>query len=373
MTSTILAIVLATAAGSSRQQPEPAARTLTAAPLRLTVELADVAAVRELTNGHLLISDAGAPAILVVDPARGSVRKIGREGRGPNEFTKPGGIYYDTAGAASYIVDRGQARVFVIDGTGNLTAMRSIEQRGTQSAADKTDPRRVDAAMHSYFVNMGSVFRPDRAADSIALLRFDVAQQRGDTIARLFRTKPTVVSQDGPMTFSRTPVFSPADGWAVAPDGSIAVVRANPYRVDWVAASGQVTRGAAAAYSAVEVTDDDRNAFETTGTASVSGGASGSGRQRTITPGKMKPAFAATKPAFDPDAVVMGPDGRVWVGRYGAATAKSVVYDIFDRRGVRVDRVALPVRSRLVGFGPNVVYVIQLDEDDVPHLRKFRL
>lgn len=55
------------------------------------------------------------------------------------------------------------------------------------------------------------------------------------------------------------------------------------------------------------------------------------------------------------------------------ANAKQVVYDVFDRRGARVDRVASPPRSHVVGFGPNAVFVGELDDDDLPKIRKYRL
>lgn len=55
------------------------------------------------------------------------------------------------------------------------------------------------------------------------------------------------------------------------------------------------------------------------------------------------------------------------------ANSPNVVYDVFDERGVRVDRVQLPARSRVVGFGNASVYVNERDTDDLPHLRKYAL
>jgi hypothetical protein len=340
--------------------------------LRITVELAQVAAVRELSNGHLLISDAGTPAILVVDPTNQSVRKLGREGRGPNEFVRPGGIYYDVDGTTSLVVDRGQARVFVIDKNGTLTGMRSIEQRGSQRAADSYDPLRIDAALHTYFVDQSAIHRPNTTSDSFPLIRFDVAQQKPDTIAQLFQTRPTIVSTQGRMTFSRTPIFSPADSWAVAADGSIALVRSTPYRVDWISPAGQRIGGPAMSYTPIPVTDADKEPTEGSGSATIGGGPAG-GRQTTMSTADMKPEYAKVKPAFDPLDIVIAPDGRLWVGRQEAAGAKQAVYDVFDRKGARVDRVAFPARSRVVGFGASAVYAAELDADDVPRLTKYRL
>lgn len=50
-----------------------------------------------------------------------------------------------------------------------------------------------------------------------------------------------------------------------------------------------------------------------------------------------------------------------------------MVYDVFDAMGARTDRVRLPIRSTIVGFGANAIYVAELNEDDVPRLRKYAL
>ena len=104
-----LAVALVRAQGQS----EPAPRTLAALPLQLTVDLAQVAGVRELANGHLLISDAAAPAILVVDPSNNGVRKLGREGRGPNEFVRPGGLYDNSTKTKTGVITANVSRFMI--------------------------------------------------------------------------------------------------------------------------------------------------------------------------------------------------------------------------------------------------------------------
>jgi hypothetical protein len=46
---------------------------------------------------------------------------------------------------------------------------------------------------------------------------------------------------------------------------------------------------------------------------------------------------------------------------------------VFDQKGMRVDRVQLPPRHRVVGFGRRAVYAVEMDDDDVPHIHKFTL
>jgi hypothetical protein len=361
---------------SPPQRSEPAPRTLAPLPLRTgDVEFASIAGARELRDRRVLVSDAGGPAIYVIDPRTGAVRKLGREGAGPNEYRRPGGIYPNTNGG-SFVLDRGQARVLAVDAQGTLTGTRSIEVRGFSSAADDVDPRRIDGALHTYYSNsLGSLrARPGGGgADSLPILRFDPRRQRSDTVGLLGRTTPTVISSENGVTRTRTPIFSPADGWGVASDGSVAIVRATPYRVEWIAPDGGRTTGTTIAYMPVAVTAADREAREGPQQSAAIGSRTAGGRTTSISTAGVEAVYADVKPAFDPEDIIVAPDGKVWVGRHEPARATHAVYDVFDRSGARVDRIALPPRARVVGFGPTAVYAAELDADDIPHLRKYRL
>ncbi len=74
------------------------------------------------------------------------------------------------------------------------------------------------------------------------------------------------------------------------------------------------------------------------------------------------------------DYVVLRPayGGRVWVRRHTLPGA-GATYDVFDERGHRVDRVVLPARTWLVGFGAYCIYVVRLDENDLSHLGRLPL
>jgi hypothetical protein len=48
-------------------------------------------------------------------------------------------------------------------------------------------------------------------------------------------------------------------------------------------------------------------------------------------------------------------------------------YDVFDRRGVLVDRLTVPAGHRIVGFGRASVYLIRTDSDDLLHLGRYPL
>jgi hypothetical protein len=63
----------------------------------------------------------------------------------------------------------------------------------------------------------------------------------------------------------------------------------------------------------------------------------------------------------------------VWVLRTRAHDDSIPVFDVFDGAGRVVDRVALPKRTRLVGFGAaNAVYLARTDDDDLIWLQRVR-
>jgi hypothetical protein len=69
----------------------------------------------------------------------------------------------------------------------------------------------------------------------------------------------------------------------------------------------------------------------------------------------------------------MSPEGRVWVSRNLSAGVAKTVYDVFNGAGERVDRVELPARNRVVGFGPASIYAVERDENGAASLRKYKL
>ena len=77
-------------------------------------------------------------------------------------------------------------------------------------------------------------------------------------------------------------------------------------------------------------------------------------------------------PPFLAGALSMGLDGRLWVQRTTAAGAPPT-FDVFDAAGRLAERVTLPARTRLVGHGRGVVYLVRIDEDDLEYLERYRL
>jgi len=66
------------------------------------------------------------------------------------------------------------------------------------------------------------------------------------------------------------------------------------------------------------------------------------------------------------------PNGDVWVLRSHRA-GDAAVFDVFGPSSTLIAQVALPPRSRLIGFGNGTAYLVRRDDDDLEHLQRYRL
>jgi hypothetical protein len=365
-------VLLTLAAMPIAAASEPPPRRAVAEPLGLDPAVAHVSAARELPDRRVLLTDARTPAVWILDPVAGRATRIGSPGAGPDQYVQPGGLY-GGLDDTTLLLDRAQMRVMAVSADGRFGRTYSIAIKGTQFSSDADhDQHRIDARGFSYFADRtGPLTAPGRGGTrSLRLVRFDPVTQQRQPVAEL--RLPAAIARDmgNGLTVSRAIVGAPGDGWGVVPDGRVAVVRGEPYRVEWVGADGRVTSGPAIAHDVIPMTDADRQAYLARLAAgpSVGAGSAGGG----LAPG-IEPTFAPTKAPFAADEVVVSPDAQVWVSRTRPFGETTVIYDVFDRRGQRIDRLEFPAGSRVVGFGPLSVYV----REDSPErktvtLKKYR-
>src|SRR5205085_297106 len=87
------------------------------------------------------------------------------------------------------------------------------------------------------------------------------------------------------------------------------------------------------------------------------------GRSAGINPSLAVPIDSSLIPEYRPAirrsrdvrSFVSDADNNVWVLVNIPDAAGAFVYDVIDRRGTLIDRVALPVGRQLLGFGPRGV------------------
>lgn len=385
-TSVAAALILGSLPLLAAQQPTPLGRPVA----EFEEPFSRVSGLRELADGRVIVSDQRDKVVQLIDMARQTGRRIGREGSGPGEYAMPTALFA-MPNDQTLLVDLLNRRFLMIrpDGTpGETMAPPSITPPaggGGGPAAmigGLVNPRGVDGQGRLYFQDMG--IRSGQASpDSVLILRWTPGQSGVDTAAWV-KGPPTTMTTTpagaggggGGMRFTMgtSLVWAPQEAWAVAGNGRVARVQPDPYRVVWYDASRRGTAGPTVPYTPIRVTDADKRAYLEQQAANpptmiVMGGGGGSSVQRPQMP---EPTFAEIKPAFNGNtAVLASPDGDVWVLRTRSANDHTPVYDVFDSSGRLVRKVSLARGSRVVGFGRHSVYVVRTDEDDLEYLQRF--
>lgn len=380
---------LAAVPGTAFLQPTPAvaqAVRLGDPLVRFRDDFGSIQTVRELADGRILVADPLGQSLYLLDPDAGTRRVIGAEGQGPDEYRQPDAVW-PLPGDSTLLVDLGNGRLTVIDPGLTFRRTRPISQGGPPQPGSPLVialPQGVDGSGAVYFRSLGAVAgQPSDSADIVRLR----ADGTTDVVGR-FKVEDRTVTRSGGannQNVSMSPVpLSPQDAWGVADDGSVVIVRSSPYRADWVARDGTVTRGPVVPAQGVPIRQAEKD--EWVAERGRSGGGIGISVQMVNGQASMNfqrggPADARetdqytwperTTPIYGGRVPVDG-RGRAWVRRHREAGAPST-YDVFDRQGRRVGTVELAPGKRVVGFGRDAAYVVAFDEFDLNYLEKYRL
>lgn len=344
--------------------------------------------VRPLSDGRIVVADPLGQVLGLVDMDAGAMDPVGREGGGPGEWRQPDAVY-PLPGDSTLLVDLGNTRLGVIAPDGRIveTYPMVLERGGGPMGLEIVLPGGTDAGGSVYFLARGGM-RPGGGLDSSLVKRW--ARDDGPT-TRLAALRPPAMSTAtsggrGNQEIRMRPVpLAPQDDWTVAPDGSVAVVRAEPYRVEWIRPNGERAVGPAVDYRPVGVGTAEKERYldemESAGLSmSLSmdngarsmqlrrGGQGGSRQDRAAQIRDLQ--WPETLPAVRGGALV-APDGRLWVRRFAAA-GDPAAYDLFDREGRRVGSISLPPGRRVAGFQGDRVYAVYVDELGLNWLEEYR-
>jgi hypothetical protein len=326
--------------------------------------------VRELAGGQVVATDQVERSVFLVDFGTGRRQAVGRPGDGPGEYRFPLAPLAGQVGAV-WLPDATLRRIQVVTPEGRLTA--GPRWATAEVPGGVGNPRGTDNQGRIYFE--GSSFDADRGAflDSVAVFRWNPGENRGSVLTRVWSGGRVRVGEAS-LARSITP-YPHLDAWAVLPDGQVAIIHHNPFRLDILGTDGTVRRGAAIPHTPLPVTAADRQAFRDRtaalrSSAMIVGGGSG--------PPSRGPQFAdedfpRTMPPFIAAAVRVTPEGEIWIGRSHAATDRTWRYDIFDASGRHVGVATLRRGATVVGFGRGSVYVARTDpDDDLVYLERHR-
>ena len=347
---------------------------------RAEAELSDpfdnVTAVRELSDGRVIVADRFAKTVTLADFRAGTATAIGREGQGPGEYAFPAGLVA-LPGDTTLLVDPGQRRFLVIGPGAKPTGLLSFP--GNMMGLLRVRGSDRQGRVYLQGNEMSGLQPGAKLPDSVVVLRWDRARDRIDTLGRIKVPSLQTASSGSANARSfvmRAQPFSPQDDWSVGADGQVAVARVGNYHVEWWKPTGQKVSGPAVAYQKVAVSQADKDRYKAA-SGNPRGGfrmiVEGGGRGAAPTappPSLSEPDWPEFKPAFRDGTSQVAPDGSLWVQRYGAAEAP-LVYDVFDASGRLTRQVAMPKGTRLVGFGAHGMYVATTTEDELETLARY--
>ena len=371
-------------------------RTLAKPDLEYSEPFTQIAGIRELRDGRVVTIDPRDKTIQVVDLRAGTATKLGREGSGPGEYGLPLSLLA-LPNDTSAVLDMLNQRLLLINPNATVGGFVDLNVP-PPSGGGRGDgvrmvggnlPRIADAKGRMYME--GPPFRMTengpQSADSVPMIRWDRGSGKRDTVA--WRKVPQGAAQisggrsgGGQNVSFRVgggPPFAGADAMLVAPDGRVAVVRHEPFSVDFISETGQRTRGRPISYEKVKVSEGHKAEWrerQRGATAMMMTNDNGR-RSATMAPqnnvqdpetwgGEFMPPFLTGT-----NNVVFSNDGYLWIARTGPA-GMAPTYDVVDRGGNVVQRIVLPKRHRLLGFGNSAIYLARLDEDDLQYLQKYR-
>ncbi len=329
-------------------------------------EFDHVSAIRELPDGSIIVTDNVADRVFRVGWTTNRVVEIGRKGRGPGEFLEVGRVF-PLRGDSSVLEDPTTRRWIAMKGSAfgaslNATARYSVD---LYLAGVDTLGRYLEVSPHVFAQPRNS--RPVRIrdfADTLVAVLVHAATGRRDTVAALrgsYRghAEARKVSRGVAMNYFFYSRLRTEDQALLFPDGWLAVVRADPYSVEWRAPSRDGTVSTALPQDRVRVDDlQKRYAMFRTWDANT----------RDLFKPEEMPGWPQFLPPFERDALLSTPEGWIGIVRTPDARAPIGRVDIVDRAGRLRARLELPEGERVVGIGARHVYSVRADDDDVEHL-----
>ena len=401
MTHLLQAMVLVSlSAVTARAQESYPQRTL-GAPIAVGAEpLRDIAAVRELSDGRLLVVERGPINAMIKSMMASFARAAGPGGRGgaadsianlpespparivlfdaklthmqaisrqagedASELQQPLALLGATADTTLLLLI-GRSDLLVIGPSGGFVGSRSIPSGG--GALLGAPGVAVDRAGRLLFQPRVQVSRNTPAGmevgspDSAAIVALDFKTGATIPVAYVRVAGNSAImeadaSSPGRMKMHmKTAPFPVIDDWVLMPDGTLAVIRGADLHIDWIAPNGKQRSTPPIPFARQAVTDSDKVTLVN--------------RQHLIDSMPMMPrnmsvvqaepdSFPRFKPPFSARGAMAASDGTIWLPSKIISPAAPEGYAVIGPDGRVREIVHLAKGQRLLGFGKGVVYV----------------
>jgi hypothetical protein len=366
---TLLAMVVSPVAGLAQT---PRSIALPPHDARLETAFTSVTSVRELSDGRLLVTDPQDLQLVVADPRSGGLRQVSRRGAGPGEYGMAAPVF-GIAGDSSLMSDFMGRRILVLDADRVVTTVPPDNEiiRANQGFIRYADRLGHVTSLKSPDVPTGASVTGTR--DSSIVLRWHRTTGKVDSITKIMDrpTSRTIVRDakgDVQSSSSRALRLRVGEQYIMHTDGWIAVVRINPFRVDWRAPDGRWTLGAPLPVPVIRMTQREKDASLARTAASRAANPS----PMPIPPQLQTPEddWPEAMPPYLQGEITFSPNGDVIFRRQPSADYPGTAYYVVDRRGRLLGVIAMKDNERIIGAGARSLYVVETDSDDLKYIRR---
>lgn len=328
--------------------------------------------------GRIWVFDRTSASIFVFDSSGELVRRVGRRGAGPGEFAQNGGMVI-LPGDSLAQWDSNNARISFFDSAGTF-----VKQWSLPGGFSTSNGLYTDASGNLYLRRPVTPPREGEILGRMGLVRLREGGAFGDSLAPPdlpVPREPYVASAENSRS-SMSSSLAPGYHWAWTPRGEFIAADGGRYELVYVrnGARPMVIRRAMAPVTAHQAERDlDREII----TASL--------RQ-------VDPSWSFGGPPIpEAKAPLQGlkvtRDGRIWV--QVAVPSELIpeaqrdipwdstipvrqyrtppVYEVFERDGRFLGRVALPSRATLIEADGDLIWGLEPDDDDLPQVIRWRI
>lgn len=368
-TVTVLAIAVSSVVGLTQT---PRSVTLPPHNARLETAFTSVTSIRELSDGRILVTDPQDLQLVVADLRTGETKQVSRRGAGPGEYGMAAPLF-GMGGDSSLMSDFMGRRILLLHGDRVVTTVPPDSPiiRGTQGFIRFADRLGHVTSLKSPDVPTGASVTGTR--DSSTILRWHRSSGKVDTIAKVMdrpmsRTVARDAKGDVQSSSARALRLRVGEQHIMHQDGWIAVIRINPFRVDWRSPEGRWTLGAPLPVAVIRMSQKEKDASLARTAASRAANPS----PTPIPPQLVTPDddWPEVMPPYLQGELTFSPEGDVIVRRQPSADHPGNAYYVVDRRGRLVGLIDMKDNERIIGAGARSLYVVESDRDDLRYIRR---
>jgi hypothetical protein len=447
----ILTIALGTTSAMAAAQSVPPIRQLGPVTAVTKDSLGAISTVRQLSDGRVLVNDIIGRRVLLFDSTLTNESVIAdTTSATANAYgTRPGGLIA-YRGDSTLFIDPASLSMLLIDPSGKIARVMSAPRAqdvgfliGGPFGTPGFDPQgrlvyRAPPDFRAFAGGFGGARGgpPPTPPDSAAIVRFDLATRKLDTVTYFKTPKINLTISQAPngggiRVMSTINPMPQGDDWALLPDGTIAIVRNRDFHIDWLDSDGKMTSTAKIPFDWQRLSDEQKVAFVDSAKTAIeklrasgqfgfggnqvvrtvdgpppggapapatsgatrapgaTGSATGGAPNVTTTVTAVGPGGAANiqlapinmvapselpdyRPAFTPGSTRADAEGNLWI-RTSQSVDGRPVYDVVNRKGELVDRVQIPANRAIIGFGTGGTVYLGVRDGTVAHLEKAKI